>query len=70
MVGVPTQEQLDNVKQNLVQWDEDAHRVTPVSDFYLNISKGLVPGHTIMSKFGQNDDIGTGAYEDIWDGGG
>jgi len=38
--------------------------------FLLRVAKGEIAGHTIMSKFGQNDDIGTGAYEDIWDGGG
>jgi len=38
--------------------------------FLLRVAKGEISGHTIMSKFGQNDDIGTGAYEDIWDGGG
>jgi len=37
--------------------------------FYLEVAKGNIPGHSIMSKFGQNDDLGTGAYEDVWDGG-
>ena len=27
MVGVPNQTQLDNVKQDTVQWDSKAHRV-------------------------------------------
>jgi len=36
----------------------------------LAIAKGDVTGTTFVSKFGQNEDIGTGAYEDIWDGGG
>jgi len=36
----------------------------------LAIAKGDVTKHTNMSKFGQNSDIGTGAYEDIWDDGG
>jgi len=39
------------------------------TDFYLKVAKGEIAGHSIMSKFGQNADIGTGAYEDIWDGG-
>ncbi len=39
-------------------------------DFYLEVAKGNIPGHSIMSKFGQNDDVDTGAYEDVWDGGG
>lgn len=38
-------------------------------DFYLKVAKGLIPGHSIMSKFGQNAAL-SGAYEDIWDGGG
>ena len=39
-------------------------------DFYLKVSQGLVPGYSIMSKFGQNDTLNTSTYEDIWDGGG
>lgn len=36
----------------------------------LSIAKGDVVKTSNMSKFGQNSDIGTGAYEDIWDAGG
>ncbi len=39
-------------------------------DFYLKVAKGDITGYSIMSKFGQNDDVGTGAWEDVWDGGG
>lgn len=39
-------------------------------DFYLEVAKGNISGYTIMSKFGQNDAVGTGAWEDVWDGGG
>ena len=35
----------------------------------LEVARGNVVGYSTMSKFGQNNDIGTGAYEDIWDGG-
>jgi len=38
-------------------------------DFYLEVAMGNVPGHTIMSKFGQNTVL-SASYEDIWDGGG
>jgi hypothetical protein len=36
----------------------------------LAIAKGDVTGSTFVSKFGQNEAVGTAAYEDIWDGGG
>ena len=39
-------------------------------DFYLKVAMGEVPNHSIMSKFGQNSDVGTAAYEAVWDGGG
>jgi len=39
-------------------------------DYYLEVSMGNIPGATFVSKFGQNDDIGIGAFEDIWDLGG
>ena len=35
----------------------------------LDISRGLVPGHSYINKFGRNTDIDTTA-EDVWDGGG
>ena len=37
--------------------------------FYLRIAMDDVAGYSIVNKFGQNSDIGTGAYEDVWDGG-
>ena len=40
------------------------------SDFYLDVAKGLIPGHSIVSKFGQNNNLNTNTYEDVWDGGG
>jgi len=38
-------------------------------EFYLEVAKGNIAGHSIMSKFGQNAAL-SGAYEDVWDGGG
>jgi len=38
--------------------------------FYLEVAKGNISGHSVMSKFGQNSEVGTEAYEDVWDGGG
>jgi hypothetical protein len=41
-----------------------------ISDqFLLAVSAGLVPGHTIIDKFGHSNAVGT-AIEDIWDFGG
>ena len=39
-------------------------------EFFLEVSKGNVRGHSIVNKFGQNDDLNSSTYEDIWDGGG
>ena len=36
----------------------------------LAIAQGKVTGTSFISKFGQNENIGTGAFEDIWDVGG
>ncbi len=40
-------------------------------DFYLEVSKGNVPDHSIGTKFGRNPDTDTGSTpEDVWGGGG
>lgn len=39
------------------------------TDFFLELGKGNVPGHTLMAKFGENPDIDLG-FETIWDAGG
>lgn len=36
----------------------------------LRVSKGEIVGHSFVNKFGQNTVVGTGAFEDVWDGGG
>lgn len=38
--------------------------------FLLRVAKSEIAGHSTVEKFGQNDDLNTSTYEDIWDGGG
>jgi hypothetical protein len=41
------------------------------TDFFLELGKGNVPGHTLMAKFGENPDLNTiEGFEVIWDAGG
>jgi len=42
----------------------------PLRDFLIEVSKGNIPGHSIINKFGRNIDVDTAAAEDIWDVGG
>jgi hypothetical protein len=39
-------------------------------DFSLETAKGQIAGHTSFHKWGGNPDVGTGAYEALWSGGG
>lgn len=39
-------------------------------DFFLEVAKGNIPGHSFVLKFGENLDIDTGGFEDVWDVGG
>ncbi len=48
---------------------EQLPKYSSIAEFYLEVSKGNVPGHTYIAKFGQNDDIDAGP-EVIWDAGG
>ena len=39
--------------------------------FNLEVSKGNIPGHTVVDKFGENPDVDTTTTpEDVWEGGG
>lgn len=40
------------------------------TEFYLEVSKGNVAGHSVVRKFGRNDDVDTASEEDVWAGGG
>ena len=42
---------------------------TLVKDFYLEVAKGNIPGHSYINKFGHNPAVETGP-EDLWSGGG
>jgi hypothetical protein len=41
-----------------------------MSDFYLEVAKGNVVGHSSINKFGENFLVTADTEEDIWDGGG
>lgn len=36
-------------------------------EFLLQVQKGLIPGHSLVSKFGDNPSIASGTPADIWD---
>jgi len=41
----------------------------PVTNFYLEVAKGNVPGHTHVNKYGHNEEITTASDpEDVWGG--
>lgn len=45
--------------------------VDPVGNFGLNVQLGLVPGVSVIHKFGRNPSIDVSSgYEDLWNGGG
>lgn len=39
-------------------------------DFVLEVAKGNIPKHGVITKFGYNTDVDTGASEDVWNQGG
>ncbi|MCK5019598.1 MAG: hypothetical protein KAS32_21245, partial [Candidatus Peribacteraceae bacterium] len=41
-----------------------------VRDFLIEVGRGTIPNNGSMLKFGENPDIDTGGFEDIWDAGG
>jgi len=42
---------------------------TPAHDYFLEIAKDRVPGHSLIAKFGENPDLPSGlVYETVWDG--
>ena len=58
-----------------VQFTQAGHRPLPTfdhpTDFFLEVAKGNVPGHSFITKFGENPTIAAAAgFEDVWDGGG
>lgn len=43
---------------------------SPSADFLIEVAKGNVTGHSLIRKFGRNEDIDTAATETVWAGGG
>lgn len=56
-------------RQTLLDTD-DTTLVRPVTDAILDRNAGLIDYEQTVQKFGENDDVGNGAFEDIWPGGG
>ena len=50
--------------------NQDANGDLGIRDPFLAISKKEVPGTDFMLKFGENNDIDSATFEDVWDGGG
>ena len=41
------------------------------TDFFMEVAKGNIPGHSLVAKFGEVLDLpNTGVFEDVWDAGG
>jgi len=45
-------------------WNGQIH-----SDFFLDVSRGYIPGHSVVDKFGHNDVVGTSPETIWWQGG-
>jgi hypothetical protein len=43
-------------------------RVTPFSDYMLDVSRGDIPNTSSVNKFGRNANVAIGVEEEIWDG--
>ncbi len=56
-------------QQTLRIWD-DTTLVRPVTDVPTDLNSGRIAYMSAVAKFGSNEDVGTGAYEDIWAVGG
>jgi hypothetical protein len=41
-----------------------------ITDYFLAVPAGDIPGQSSVNKFGDNPDITAGTTEDVWDGGG
>jgi len=39
-------------------------------DWLIEVNKGNIPGHSLIHKFGHNNDVDAGVEEDIWETGG
>jgi len=49
---------------------EQLPRGAPIAPYYLKVALGEVEGESFIEKFGEIPALGTGGFEDVWDGGG
>lgn len=54
----------------LVESIKVARLTSPSSEFFLDVAKGNVVGHSDIHKFGKNEDVSTTIFDTIWNGGG